>query len=938
MAGRLSGIVIEIDGDTSKLGKALQSTNKDLKNTQSQLKEVERSLKFQPGNTELLEQKFRLLKNEVDQTEKKLATLKEADKQAKAQLENGELGQEQYDALRREIIKTEDQLKSLKENADKTANSLKFAGWDETGKKITKVGDGMQKVGTGMSKYVTAPLIAVGAASAAAWSEIDEGLDTIAKKTGASGESMERLERIFSNTFDSIPASANEVANAVGELDTQFGNLIKNPVEATKSMVQFAQINNADVTQSVIGAKKSMEQFGVSADQLIPSLDAVTKASQNTGVSTDKIFESMRANAPILKEMGVDYNTAAMMVSELEKNGLNADQVLKSLQKAQVTAAKDGRTLSDAMNEMQEAMKGGASDTELLGKAAEIFGSKNAPIMLEALKSGALDMETFRKMAAESGGTVGKTFESTLDPVDKMKIALNNLKMIGAQIFATVQEVALPIMEKVVGKLQSWNEKLREMSPQQKEMAVKIAMVVTAAGPLLVILGKATSGIGGLISNIPKLVTEFSGFAGTLGTTAGALAGIAAVIAVLVAAFMHLWNTNEEFRNKMIEIWNGIKETFTQLTSGIVDRLNELGFNFKDFGEVLSSLWNGFTSFLAPVFEGAFKIIGSLFQGFVDVFLGIWDFFSALFKGDWEGVWEAIKSIFSGVWNAIKGVAQGVWTAIKGIFESVFNAIKGIASSVWNGIKGLLEGIWNGLKGTASSVWNGIKGAIEGVWNGLKGTASSVWNGVKGTIEGVWNGLKGTASSVWNGIKSAVMTPIDAISGWLSNTWNGIKSTASNTWQAIKGAITTPIENAKNTVKGIIDRIKGFFNFKFQWPHIPLPHFSVGPPGWKIGDLLKGSIPYLDIQWYDKGGIFKNPAVIGVGEKRPEFVGALDDLKAIFIDALAQFTSRNKAQLQTAGGIPIMISGNTFYVREEKDIERIAEALIRKITVAERGF
>ncbi len=855
MAGRISGITIEIDGDTTKLGKALQSTNKDLKNTQSQLKEVERSLKFQPGNTELLGQKFRLLKDEVAQTEKKLATLKEADKQAKAQLDNGELGQEQYDALRREIIKTEDQLKSLKENADKTANSLKFAGWDETGQKIKKVGDGMQKVGTGMSKYLTAPIVAVGAASAKAWGEIDDGLDTITKKTGKTGEAAKVLEDAFNSVYSTVPASADAVANAVGEIDTQFGDTIPNISDASAAMVKFAEINGADVTQSVIGAKKSLEMFGLSGDDLAYALDNVTVASQNTGVSTDKIFESMRANAPILKSMGIDYGTAAQMVGKLEQSGLNADVVLKGLQKAQTKAASDGRTLSDAMADMSDAMNNGASETELLAKATDIFGTKNAPIMLEALKSGAIDMDAFESASSGAGAAVSDTFNATLDPVDKLKLALNNLKLIGAELWSSVQEVALPILENIVAKIKDWSERLREMDPAQKEMIIKIAMVAAAAGPLILVLGKIVTGVGSFISFVPKIVGGIQTVIGVMGTAHAAVFGIIGIIVAVIAALVNLYQNNEEFRNKV------------------------------------------------------------------------------------NAIWDAIKTFFIDTWNAIKGAAEAIWNAIKSIVEGVWNGLKTAATAVWNGIKSVITGVWNALVSVATTVWNGIKGTVEGVWNGLKGAASSVWNGIKGTIEGVWNGLKGTASSIWNGIKTAVMSPIEAISSWLANTWNGIKSTASSTWQAIKGAMTAPIENARNTIKGIVDRIKGFFSFKFQWPHIPLPHFGIIPQGWRIGDLLKGSIPRLGIQWYDKGGIFNSPAIVGVGEKRPEFVGALEDLKSIFTDALNQFANRSGGSaLQMPGGQTVLVTGNTFYVRSEDDIDRVAEALAKKVLRKERGF
>lgn len=195
-----------------------------------------------------------------------------------------------------------------------------------------------------------------------------------------------------------------------------------------------------------------------------------------------------------------------------------------------------------------------------------------------------------------------------------------------------------------------------------------------------------------------------------------------------------------------------------------------------------------------------------------------------------------------------------------------------------------------------------IKGIVEyaanlpAAWNkeieAFKSAVAETWESIKEKAVAVWNAITDAAAEIWQSIKDAIITPIEdaynsvasvvqSIFDKVSGAFNQIRSTVSSIWNSIKSAITTPLETAKNTVKSIIDRIKGFFNFKIKWPNIPLPHFSITPSGWKIGDLLKGKIPKLGIEWYDKGGIFDRPTVIGVGEKRPEFVGALDDLRKI---------------------------------------------------------
>ena len=148
-------------------------------------------------------------------------------------------------------------------------------------------------------------------------------------------------------------------------------------------------------------------------------------------------------------------------------------------------------------------------------------------------------------------------------------------------------------------------------------------------------------------------------------------------------------------------------------------------------------------------------------------------------------------------------------------------------------------------------------------WDTIKAKAIALWNNIKTTF----NSIKTTIVGVWNNIKAS-----------LSNAWDTIKSTASSKFNAVKEAILTPMQNLREKIRDIIDKIKGFFNFHISAPHIPLPHFSIRPSGWKLSDLLKGSIPSLGIDWYKTGGIFDSPSVIGVGEAGAEAVVPLDKL------------------------------------------------------------
>lgn len=261
-----------------------------------------------------------------------------------------------------------------------------------------------------------------------------------------------------------------------------------------------------------------------------------------------------------------------------------------------------------------------------------------------------------------------------------------------------------------------------------------------------------------------------------------------------------------------------------------------------------------------------------------------------------SGVFAALAGPVGIVIGAIMAaIAIGIalyknWDKVKAILSAIWEAIKAAASKVWNAIKGVIIGVWNAIKKAATTIWNGIKTAITKVWTTIKTVASTIWNGTKNVITSVLNGIKAFFTRVLNGYKFLFRTAFTAIKNYIINPIknavlsvkkrfgemklaivqkiNALRRSVKEIFNKIKNAITAPIEKAKETVKNIIDKIKGFFKFKVHLPHIKLPHFSIQPTGWSIGDLLKGSIPSLGIDWYAKGGIVDRPTVLGAGDVR----------------------------------------------------------------------
>ena len=258
MARNIKGITIEIGGNTQPLNRALEGVNKKSKDLQSELKQVDRLLKLDPKNTELIKQKQELLAQAVGNTKGKLDTLKEAEKQVQAQFEKGEVGEEQYRAIQREVVATEQNLKDL-EGKLKDVNNK----WKDVGGKIDAVGKKMSDVGSGMTKGITAPIVAIGVAAIAAFNEVDAGMDTIVTKTGATGEALDDMNESFKEIYGSIPTDAQTVGDAIGEVNTQFALMGEELEEVSSLAIKFSEINGQDVTSSIIDSKAAMEAYEI---------------------------------------------------------------------------------------------------------------------------------------------------------------------------------------------------------------------------------------------------------------------------------------------------------------------------------------------------------------------------------------------------------------------------------------------------------------------------------------------------------------------------------------------------------------------------------------------------------------------------------------------------------------------------------------------------
>lgn len=855
MASRIKGITVEIGGDTTGLEKALKGVNSSIKTTQSALKDVERLLKLDPTNTELLTQKQKLLKDAIASTSEKLETLKEAQKQAKEQLERGELGQDKYDALQREIVETEQELKRLQEQAATTSVTLeKIAA---AGDKFEKAGDSITNAGKQIS-VASAAVTGLGVAAVKTAADFDSAMANVAAISGATGDDLQALRDKAREMGEKTKFSASEAADAMSYM-AMAGWKTGDMLSGIEGIMNLAAASGEDLATTSDIVTDALTAFGLTAEDSAHFADILAAASSNANTNVSMMGETFKYCAPVAGALGYSAEDVAEAIGLMGNAGIKSTQagtVLRTMMtKLQgelklsgealgevtiQTANADGsmRELSDILADCRTAFSK-MSESEAAAAAETLVGKNAMSGFLALMNSAPGDIDKLRNAIENCDGSAE---DMAAIMQDNLNGQLTILKSQLEELAISFGEMLMPVIRKVVTAVQGFVDKLNNMDEAQRKTIISIGLVIAALGPFLVILGTVISTVGKSMKayataakGIKKLMVAVKSGTGIFGKLGAALGGISApvlavvaVIAVLVAAFTHLWKTNDGFRENILATWTQIKETVSNFCQGIVDRLNSLGFEFSSITEVLKAVWDGFCNLLGPVFEGAFRFISDTLSTVLDVILNTVDFFIAVFSGDWEGAWEAVKNIFSSIWNGLVSWFTNILETIKGVLDVALGWIGTSWEQVWTSVKNFFTNIWNGIKSFISNTINSISTTISNVINGIKTTVSNVFNSIKTTI---------------------------------SNIFNGIKDTATNVWNAIKTAITTPIDNAKEKVKAAIDAIKGFFSgLKLELPHIKLPHFSISG---KLS-LSPPSVPHINIDWYKEGGIMAGPTIFGM--------------------------------------------------------------------------
>lgn len=435
---------------------------------------------------------------------------------------------------------------------------------EDYSKKVQKFSDTTSKIGSSLTKNVTVPIAGAAAGIMAAWEKVDAGMDIIVEKTGATGDALTEMQDSARNIAKSIPTDFETAGAAVGEVNTRFHLTGQELEDLSEKFVKFSQLNDTDVSSSIDSTQKVLEAFNLKAEDAGALLDTMNKVGQDTGISMDTLTSAMVSNAASLKELGMSAADAAAFLGQCETSGVDTSTVMAGLKKALVNASGEGKSMKQALSDLQKTMTNANNSTDAYSAAIDLFGSKAGPALAQFCQDGKLNFEELGKSLNDNLGSVDDTFTATLDPADRFKLTLNQLQDAGYNLGNTLGPVLADCLGMVTPILQNLIDGWNSLSPETQEMIVKCVLLVAALGPVFSIVGKVSGGIASLISIGAKIApmisgagTAFSGFSAVL--AANPVGAVILAVTALIAIFVTLYNKCEWFRDGVNKIFNGVK-------------------------------------------------------------------------------------------------------------------------------------------------------------------------------------------------------------------------------------------------------------------------------------------------------------------------------------------------------------------------------------------
>ena len=869
--GRIKGITIEIGGDTTGLDKALKDTNKNIKSTQDQLKDVERLLKLDPSNTELLSQKQKLLAQAVSETKDKLATLKDAEKQAQQQFAEGKISQEQYDGLQREIVETEQKLKALESQAEKSNTVLQQISL--AGDKVQEFGGKVEDAGKKLLP-VTAAITGLGTAAVVTVADFDESMSKVSAISGATGNEFDQLREKAREMGAKTKFSASEAADAFQYM-AMAGWKTGDMLDGIEGIMNLAAASGEDLaaTSDIV----TDAAFGLTAADSGHFADVLAAASSNANTNVSMMGETFKYAAPVAGALGFSVEDVAEAIGLMANSGIKASQAGTSLRTMLTSLAGNVKLSSDSMGIMEVSTTNAdgsmrelgdiltdlrfcfskMTEAEAASNAENIVGKNAMSGFLAVMQAAPADIEKLSTAIEKCDGTS----ESMADTMqDNLNGQITILKSQLQELAISFGDMLMPVIREVVTHIQGIVDWLNGLSETQKKLIMVIALVLAAVGPVLIIIGKIATGIGALMSLASSLGPLLGVIKGAFAALTGPVGIAIAVIAALTAAFTFLWNNCEGFRNFWISLWENIKQTAAAVVESLVlfftvsipGAWNAVIDFFRDIPTWWNNLWETVKETVSQAWETIKTVIIGILSPTIKNIMTLWN----AAKDGIMTAMEGIKLILTGAWELIKNIVMAPVLFICDLVTGNFDQLKLDMDMIWTNILLAIQTIWEGIKLYFSGVFEALKGIFLTAWTSILTTVNTFCTNISNSIKKAWNSviewlrllpekLKKIAVDMFTkmkvGVETTVIKVVDAITEGLNKAIEFITSLPDKflQWgkdmiQGLVDGIRSMIGAVQDAVESVADKIRSFLHFS-RPDEGPLREYEKWMP-----DMMKG--------------------------------------------------------------------------------------------------
>ena len=778
MASRIQGITVEIGGDTTKLSTALSKVNKEIRDTQAQLKDVNKLLKLDPGNAELMVQKQRLLSQAVSETKEKLDALKLAGQQANEALAKGEISRSQYDALQREIAETEQALRDLERQAEQSSVALQKIG--AAGEKLQGVGSAIEGAGQKLMP-VTAAVGGLSAAAVKVAADFDSAMSQVAAVSGATGKELEALRDKAREMGSKTKFSASEAAEAMNYM-AMAGWKTGDMLDGIEGIMNLAAASGEDLAVTSDIVTDALTALGLSAADSGHFADILAAASSNANTNVSMMGETFKYCAPVAGALGFTAEDTAEAIGLMANAGIKSSQagtamrtMLTSLT-GEVTFVGDAfgeltvqttnadgsmRSLGDILTDCRAAFAQ-MSESERAANAEALVGKNAMSGFLAVMNAAPGDIEKLNSAINNCDGTVERMAETMQD---NLAGQLTILKSQLEELAISIGEILMPSIRQIVGWIQGLVDWLNGLDEGTKKVIMTVALVVAALGPVLIVVGKVVGAVGTILTVVPKIAGAVSGVVGFVsGTVIPALSAVVAAIgwvpiavAAVIGVVVLLYNKCEWFRDAVNAVWAQVRDFFV-------------------------SAWEVICSFFTETIPAAWESLVSFFQG-----IPAW----------WSGLWQSVGDFFNNVWT--------------GMMENpVLSGIVDMIRSLWENLSAALQGIWQGIQTAASGAWELIKNVIlgpvlllidlvTGNFTKLKEDALHIWTNIQQAASMIWSGIQQIVGSAVQGLVNHVSILLSGLRDFMGNLWSAVSSAAASAWNGLKNLVVSTASNLKQS-------------------------------------------------------------------------------------------------------------------------------------------